>query len=149
MMMTPDECEPDAFRIVNVLAELHAFARAFSESSTATEFRTTLRVAFVANAEFAWRLIETERFTSGRRNRVRMLCFESPEAMRRAVQERLEWAAADEQFRATQMATPGDFPGVTVDWVHSKDFASIFDPSRRSLREEICATSSARTLMLR
>ena len=149
MMMTHDDCEPGAFRIVSALAELHPLVRAFSDSSTATEFGITLRVAFVTNAAFAWRLIETERLSSGRRHRLRMLCFESPEAMRRAIQERLNWAAADQQFRATHMATPGEFSAVTSDWVHSKDFDSVLGPSRRSLREKSCATSAARTLILR
>ena len=145
----PHDYLPDATRIIGALTELHALARAFSDSSTATEFGITLQVAFLANAAFAWRIIEAERFVSGRRHRVRMLCFESSEEMRRAVQDRLDWAAADQQFRATQMATPAGFPAVTADWVHSEDFDSIFAPSLCSLREELCATSSARTLILR
>lgn len=48
-----------------------------------------------------------------------------------------------------EMATPGEFPSVTADWVHSRDFDLIFGPSRYRLREEICATSSAQTLILR
>jgi hypothetical protein len=145
---TPHECESDALRIVSALAELHVLARAFSESSTATEFGTTLRVAFVAEAASAWRLIETDRIPSGLR-RVRMLCFGSFEEIKHAVQQRVDWAAADQQFRATRMATPAGFPGVTADWVHSKDFDAIFGPSRFALRAEICTRSSARTLVLR
>jgi hypothetical protein len=148
-MMSPHDCEPDAFRILGALAELHALARAFSESSTAIEFGITLRIAFVTDAASAWRLIETERFTRGRPHRVRMLCFGSLEEIRRAMRERLDWAAADQQFRATQMATPGGFPGITADWVHDKDFDLIFGPSRNWLRAQICATSSAQTLILR
>jgi hypothetical protein len=148
-MTTAHDGEPDACRIVSALAEIHALARAFSESLTAIEFGTTLRVAFVADTPAAWRLIETECLASGRPCRVRMLCFGSFEEIRRAVQERLNWAAADQQFCATQMATPAGFPGVTADWVHSKDFDLIFGPSRYWLREEICTTSSAQTLILR
>ena len=148
-MTSPHDCELGAFRIVGALAELHTLARAFSESSTAIEFGITLRIAFVAGAASAWRLIETERFTSGRPHRVRMLCFESLDDIRRAVQERLHWAAADQQLRATQMATPGGFPGVTADWVHDEDFDLIFGPSRNWLRAEICTTSSAETRILR
>lgn len=147
-MPIPHERESDASRIVSALTELHVLARAFSESSTATEFGTSLRVAFVAGAASAWRLIETDRIASGLR-RVRMLCFGSFEEIRRAVQERVDWAAADQQFRETQMATPAGFPGVTADWVHSKDFDRIFSAPRYWLRAQMCATSSARTLVLR
>jgi hypothetical protein len=47
------------------------------------------------------------------------------------------------------MATPGGFPGVTVDWVHSKDFELVFATSRQLLREQMCATPSSRTVILR
>jgi hypothetical protein len=147
MTITPDS-EHDAGQIASILAELQVLARAFSRSSTALEFGKSLRVALVVDAAYPWRLIETERST-GRLRRGRMLCFGSLEEIRRAIGERLSWAIADEQFRATQMATPGGFPGVTADWVHSRDFDLIFTPSRHALRETICATRSAETLILR
>jgi hypothetical protein len=148
-MGTTDDGERDPGRISSALAELQATARAFSRSATAMEFGITMRVVFVVGAAHPWRLIETEHFTSGRRRGMRMLCFGLLEEIRCAAQERSTWAAADEQFRATQMATPGGLPGVTADWVHSKDFDSIFAPSRYLLREQICATSSSHTLTLR
>jgi len=46
------------------------------------------------------------------------------------------------------MATPGGFPGVTADWVHSKDFDLIFRPLRDALRTQICATLPKHTVML-
>ena len=148
-MSTPDDCERDAGWILSALAGLQLLALAFSQSSTAMEVGNTLWVAFVADAACPWRLVETERSTSGRRSRTRMLYFRLLEEIRHAVEERLAWATADEQFRATQMATPGGFPGVTADWVHSKDFDLVFATSRHLLREEICTTSSAQTVILR
>jgi len=147
-MSVTHHSEHDAEQIVGALAELQVLARGFSGTSTAVEFGKTLRVAFVFGSAYPWRLIETEHST-GRLHRSRMLCFESLDEIRRAVGERLSWAIADEHFRATQMATPGGFPGVTADWVHSRDFDLIFMPSRHALRETICATQSAQTLILR
>jgi hypothetical protein len=148
-MTTPHDLERDASALLSALTELHTLARAFSESSTAIEFGTTLRVAVVVDAASPWRLIEAERLTGGRLRRVRMLCFASFEEMRRALRNRLDWVAADQHFRATHMATLAGYPGVTADWVHSKDFGSIFGPSRYWLREDICAPSSAKALILR
>ena len=51
-MPPPHDYLPDATRIIGALTELHALARAFSDSSTATEFGITLQVAFLANAAF-------------------------------------------------------------------------------------------------
>jgi hypothetical protein len=147
-MTTPHDLEHDASALLGALTGLHALARAFSESSTAIEFGTTLRVAVVVDAPSPWRLIEAERLSGGRLRRVRMLCFASFEEMRGALQRRLDWVAADQHFRATHMATLAGYPGVTADWVHSKDFGSVFGSSRYWLREDICATS-AKALLLR
>lgn len=147
MSITTDN-EHEAAWIVSALAELQVLAQAFSRSSTAVEFGKALRAVFVVGSAYPWRLIETERLT-GRIHRKRMLCFGSLEEIRHAAEEHLSWAAADEHFRATQMATPGGFPGVTADWVHSRDFDLIFTPSRHALRDRICATRSAHTLILR
>jgi hypothetical protein len=46
------------------------------------------------------------------------------------------------------MATPDGFPGVTADWVHSKDFDLIFRPSRDAIRKEMSATSPKHTVTL-
>jgi hypothetical protein len=148
-MGTTRDGECDAVQILGSLGELQALASAFSRSSTAIEFGIELRVLFVAHAALPWRLVETERFTGGRPRGTRMLYFGLLEEMQQAIEERLAWSAADEEFRAAHMATPGGFPGVTADWVHTKDFDLIFGPTRYDLRRTMCATSSARTLMLR
>jgi hypothetical protein len=132
--------------VTNAVAELQAIAGAFLQPLPAVQSVLTLQVVLVAGAASAWRLIETVRSTIGRRRR--MLCFDSLDQIRRAVDERLAWQRADEEFVATHMATPGGFPGVTADWVHSKDFDLIFGPSRDDLRKELCATSARHTVAL-
>jgi hypothetical protein len=77
-----------------------------------------------------------------------MLCFDSFEQIRRSIDERLAWQRADAQFVADHMSTSDGFPGVTADWVHTKDFESIFMPSRDAMRKEICTTSPKRTVTL-
>ena len=135
---------PDALLISNAVAELQTRARRFSQP--AVQAGITMQVVFVAGTASAWRLIETTRYTGGRRRR--MLCFDSLEQIRRSVDERLAWQRADEQFVAKHIATPDGFPGVTADWVHSKDFDLIFRPSRDAIRKEMCATSPKQAVTL-
>ena len=141
--------ECDADRILSALAGLQLLAVEFSQSSTAKELGHALWVAFVADAANPWRLVETERLVSGRLRRKRMLCFRSLDEILHAVEERLAWASADEQFRANHMATTAGLPGITGDWVPSKDFDLIFGTTRRLLRAGICTTPSGQTVMLR
>jgi hypothetical protein len=96
------------------------------------------QVLYVDGAASAWRLIETTRF-AGRRQR-RMLCFDSLKQVRLAIEERLAWQRADDEFVAAYMSTPGGFSGVTSDWVHSKDLDLVFRPSRDAIRRETCVT---------
>jgi len=140
--------ERAADRILSALAGLQLLAVEFSQSSTALELGNALWVAFVADAACPWRLVETERSASGRLRRKRMLCFRSLDEILHAVEERLAWAIADEQFRANHMTTTAGLPGITGDWVPSKDFDLIFGTSRRLLRAGICTTPSAQTVML-
>src|SRR5262245_14839339 len=140
---THDAESPDT-----ALIELDQLARSFARSWTAIEFRIRIQVLFVAGAILPWRLVETERYTDGRLPHTRMLCFERLDQIQDAVNARLAWSAADEEFRAAHMATPGGFPGVTADWVHTKDFDLLFTPTRYALRRTMCSTSSARTLLL-
>jgi len=77
-----------------------------------------------------------------------MLCFDSLEQIQRCIDERLAWQRADERFVARHMATPGGFPSVTADWVHSRDFDAIFRPPRDAIRKEMCATSPKHTVTL-
>ena len=147
-MLTRDDIDHEADGIKSSLIELDRLARSFTRSSTAIEFGVGVQVVFVADAVLPWRLVETERYVDGRLRRKRMLCFERLAEIRHAVEDRLVWSAADEEFRASHLATPGEFPGVTADWVHTKDFDLIFGPTRHALRREKCTTSSAVTLIL-
>jgi hypothetical protein len=140
--------EFDSDRILSALAELQLLAVEFSQSSTAMAHGSALWAAFVAEAACPWRLVETERSSNGRLRRKRMLCFRSHDEILQAAEERLAWAIADEQFRANHMSTVAGLPGVTGDWVPSKDFDLIFATTRRLLREEICTTRSIQTVML-
>jgi hypothetical protein len=137
---------PDALLISNAVAELQTLAHRFSHPLPAMQSVITIQVVFVAGTASPWRLIETTRSTVGGRRR--MLCFDSLEQIRRAVDERLAWQRADDQFVAKHMATPDGFPGVTADWVHSKDLDLIFRPSRDAIRKEMCATSPKQTVTL-
>lgn len=145
-MTVAHDSAPDAMLISNAVAELQALARRFSQPLPAAQSVITIQVVLVAGTANPWRLIETTRSTVGRRRR--MLCFDSLEQLRRSIDERLAWQRADEQFVARHMATPGGFPGVTEDWVHSKDFDLVFRPSRDAIRKEMCATSPKRTVTL-
>src|SRR6478672_10797183 len=147
-MLTRDDTTHESNAIASSLTELDGLARSFTRSSAAIEFGVGAQILFVADAVLPWRLVETERATDGRLRRKRMLCFERLDEIRHAVEDRLAWSAADEEFRASHMATPGGFPGVTADWVHTKDFDLIFGPTRHTLRREMCPTSSALTLIL-
>jgi hypothetical protein len=131
--------------ISNEVARLQTLAGA-SSPPPAVQSGIRLQVVFVAGTASAWRLIETVRSTIGRQRR--MLCFDSLDQIRRSLDERLAWQRADEQFVARHMATPGGFPGVTGDWVHSKDFDLIFGPRRAAIRKEMCATSPKHTVTL-
>jgi hypothetical protein len=145
MNVAPDSV-PEAMLVSNAVAVLQTLARRFSQSLPAVQSVITIQVVFVAGTASPWRLIETTRSIAGRRRR--MLCFDSLEQIRRSVDERLAWQRADEQFVARHMATPDGFPGVTADWVHSKDFDLIFRPSRDAIRKEMSATSPKHTVTL-
>ena len=146
MIVTPD-FEQDPTIISNAIAGLQAMASGFSQSSPVAPSVITLQVVFVVGAANAWRLIEIERSMNACRRR--MLCFDSASQIRRAIDERLAWQRADERFVANNMATPGGFPGVTADWVPSKDFDWILGPARDAIRKELCATSARLTVSLR
>lgn len=146
-MNVTDDLERDPIFVSNAIAELQTLAGAFSQSSPTAPSTIRLQVVFVVGTPDAWRLIETER--SRYVHRRRMLCFDSLEQIRRAIDERLAWQRADEEFVATNMATPGGFPGVTADWVPSKDFDWILGPTREAIRRELCATTARHTVALR
>ena len=137
-MTVAHDSVPDAMFISNVVAELQSLARRFSQPLPVAQSVVTIQVVFVAGMASPWRLIETTRSTVGRQRR--MLCFDLLEELRRSVDERLAWQRADQQFVARHMTTPDGNPGITGDWVHSKDFDLIFGSSRNAIRKEMCAT---------
>jgi len=124
---------------VDALTQLRTMAGKFSWRVPPAQSLMTLQVVFVAGTANPWRLVETVRSTAGPRRR--MLCFDSLDRIWRCVEERLAWQRADEQFVARHMTTPGGFPGVTADWVHSKDFDLVFGPQRDALSKEMCTIS--------
>ncbi len=144
--MTGTQSVADATFISKAIAELQACAGTFSQVLPTERSVVTLQVLYVVGTASAWRLLEIVRSRIGSRRR--MLCFNSMEDLARAVEERCAWQRADEQFVATHMATPGGFPGVTADWVHSKDFDFMFGPSREAIRRQMCLTSPAHTMTL-
>ena len=134
---------------LRTFAGIQLLALEFSRSSTAIELGIALWVAFVPGTAYPWRLVETKRSRTARLRQKQMLCFALLEEIQRAIEDRLAWATADEQFRAKHMTTPGGFPSVTGDWVPSRDFDLVFGSTRRLLREQMCATPSAQTVVLR
>jgi hypothetical protein len=101
----------------------------------------TLRIAFVVGSQLAWRVVEADYVSfRSRVRRRRILHFHSADHVRHFLQERIQWRRADEDFVRVNMSTPGDFPGVTFDWVHSKDFDIVFADDRADIRKGICVT---------
>ena len=98
----------------------------------------TYQVYFISGVKTPWRLLETTR--CGARRKKLMLCFESLERIWQSVEERRSWQREDEAFVEKHMTTPGGFPGVTADWVPSKDFDFVFGSQRKAMRRALCAT---------
>jgi hypothetical protein len=147
MNVAPGSVHDPAF-LWNGITELQELAAAFWQPLPASQSVLTLQVVFVCGAAGAWRLIEIARSRMDRRKC--MLCFDSFELIRRAVYERLAWQRADAKFVADHMSTSTSdgFPGVTADWVPSKDFEWIFRSSRNAMRNETCTTYPKRTVKL-
>jgi hypothetical protein len=137
----PEHALSSAFHVLQALAA--RFRRAFPMA----ESLMTLQALYVAGALSPWRLIELTRTPVGKEKR--MLCFETLESLSAAIYERLAWQRADEEFVARNLSTPGGFPGVTVDWVHSKDFDLLFGSMREQLRTSNCPTIPTRTVSFR
>jgi hypothetical protein len=103
-----------------------------------------LRIMFVVGSSWPWRAIESDRASPGKR----MMCFREPEQIQRIVLERLDWQRADEKFVAQHMATPGNLPGITSDWVPSHSFDAVFESYRRGARQQIDQTAPNRIVNL-
>jgi hypothetical protein len=127
----------DGSRCAESLIHLQRLASSVSLSIPPALTLVTHQVLFVAGAEIPWRLVETTHFAA--RRKILMLCFDSLDRIQRCMEERCAWQRADEEFVAKHMTTPGGFPGVTADWVPSKDFDLVFGPQRKAMRIEMCA----------
>lgn len=123
------------------VAELQDIADLYLQLQQNQPIVTTIKVARLVDSRHEWRMVETERSVTGTpRRRKRLLFFDTAQAMRRALLERVAWRRADEEFVAKNMSTPGGLPGVTADWVHSKDFDEVFSEPRSEIRKRICRT---------
>ena len=98
----------------------------------------TYHVYFISGVKMPWRLLETTR--CGGRQKKLMLCFDSLERIWQSVEERRIWQHEDEAFVERHMTTPGEFPGVTADWVPGTDFDFVFGPQRKAMRLALCST---------
>jgi hypothetical protein len=131
------------------VAELQNIAELYLQLQQDQPIVTTIKVARLIDSRHEWRMIETERSATGTsQRRKRLLCFDTAEDMRRALLERVAWRRADEDFVANNMSTPGDLPGVTAEWVHSKDFDEVFSAPRSEVRKRICRTVPVRMVNL-
>ena len=145
-MTSLDEAYTSGGFIAAEVADLHTVASAFCLSSPPWTLQR-LQVYFVVGSSSPWRLIEIVQSTGTPLRR--MLCFGSRAEVRRAIEERLMWQRADEEFAMAYMAVAGGFPGMTTDWVPSRDFEAVFGPARETIRQRLCVTPAQQTVMLR
>jgi hypothetical protein len=104
-----------------------------------------LRIMFVVGSPWPWRAIEYDRASRASPRR-RMMCFRESEQIQRMLLERLDWQRADEQFVSQHMATPGNLPGITSDWVPSHSFDDVFESYRLTSREQRYQTAPDRVV---
>jgi hypothetical protein len=76
------------------------------------------------------------------------MCFRESEQIRRILLERLDGQRAEEEFIAQHMATPGNLPGITSDWVPSHSFDAVFESYRLGSRAQIYQTAPDRVVNL-
>lgn len=126
------------------VAELQRIADISGPSHPPDRSIGRLRIMFVVGSSWPWRAIESDRAS----RRKRMMCFRESEQIQRIVLERLEWQRADKQFVAEHMATPGNLPGITSDWVPSHSFDAVFESYRLGTRERIYQTAPGRIVNL-
>jgi len=116
------------------VAELQRIA----DSSAPSHPAGRLRIMLVVGSSWPWRAIESDGGSSNKR----MTCCRDPEQIRRIVLEHLDWQRAAEQFVTEHMATPGNLPGITADWVPSHSFDAVFESFRLRTREQIYRSAS-------
>ena len=122
------------------VAELQRIADTSGPSHPSDRSIGRLRIMFVVGSSWPWRAIESDDASPDKR----MMCFRESEQIRRIVLEHLDWQRAAEQFVAEHMATPGNLPGITSDWVPSHSFDAVFESYRLGTREQIYRTASDR-----
>jgi hypothetical protein len=120
------------------VAELQRIVDTSAPSHPADRSIGRLRIMFVVGSSWPWRAIESD---GGSPNK-RMTCFREPEQIQRIVLEHLDWQRAAEQFVREHMATPGNLPGITSDWVPSHSFDALFGSFRLGTREQIYRSAS-------
>ena len=103
-----------------------------------------LRIMFVVGSAWPWRAIESDRASPHER----MMCFRESEQVQRILLERLDWQRVDEEFVAEHLATPGNLPGITSDWVPSHLFDAMFESHRLGTRERGYQTKPDRIVNL-
>jgi len=103
-----------------------------------------LRIMFVLGSSWPWRAIESDRAS----RRKRMMCFRESEQIQRILLERRDWLRAGEEFVSEHLATPGNLPGITSDWVPSHSFDAVFESYRLASREQIYQTAPDRVVKL-
>jgi hypothetical protein len=136
MMNTLDRSE--ARRISAVLYELRGLTDTFRQPLPALTALMTLRVFFLVGSPSPWRLVEV---LGSRYGRARLIMyFDTLERLRAAIEERLAWQRADEDFVDRHLSRPGN--AVTHDWVPSKDFDLIFAADRERIRRKTCTTAA-------
>ena len=136
-MIVPDDPGSTPDDVSVAVAQLQRLADTPGPSDAPDRSIGRLRIMFVVGSSWPWRAIE---FDGGFRDK-RMMCFREFEHIRRIVLEHLDWQRAAERFVAEHLATPGNLPGITSDWVPSHSFDAVFESYRLGTREQIYRTA--------
>jgi len=136
--IVPDDPGSTQNAVSLTVAELQRIVDTSGPSHPAGRQIGRLRILFVVGSAWPWRAIESD----GASLNKRMMCLREPEQIRRIVLKDLGWRRAAEQFVTEHMATPGNLPGITSDWVPSHSFDAVFESFRRGIREQIYRTAS-------
>ena len=122
------------------VAELQGIADASGPSHPPDRSIGRLRILFIVGSSLPWRAIESD----GASPNNRMMCFGESEQIRHFVLEHLAWQQAAEQFAVEHLATPGNLPGITSDWVPSHSFDAVLESYRLATREQMHRTAPDR-----
>jgi hypothetical protein len=148
-MRSNDELLANPALIPEEVRQLQLVANSYRMLQAGHAGATTLQVFFVSAERGSWRLVERQRVDDNPPQlQTEMLVFHTVDELRDALQERLLWQVADAKFVASHMVTPGGLPGVTTDWVPTKDFDYVFWAPRQAIKHEICITEPTRSVVL-